>query len=78
MARDKRTVVIKGRIEPRFDAPSFEVLSPYEGFVKDRNRVYYQFQPVEGADPARSVSIGSGYWRDGSTLYYRANRVSGC
>ena len=82
LARDKNSIVVMGRVEPRFDAASFAVLTG--GLVRDRNHVYLEtssreakFEPVTGADPASVAWIGQGFWRDARSLYVEAKAVSG-
>jgi len=77
IARDKRSVVISGRIDGRFDAASFEVLTPDGGFVRDRSHVYWDMKPIAGADPATFVWLGQGYWRDQTSLYFSEKLIAG-
>jgi hypothetical protein len=78
IAKDRAKVVVNGRVDGRFDAASFEVPpGSGGGITRDRNHVYFQSEPIPGADSATFAPIGGGYWRDRKSLYYSGKLVSG-
>ena len=59
------------------DAASFEVIQASVGMTKDKNKVYYDDVPIEGADPATITQIYGYLFKDKRAVYLQGREIDG-
>ena len=67
-AKDKNTVLYKGRVIKDASPNSFEVIND-EGYSKDENNVFVDFDKVIGANPKTFVYLSFPYSKDDKDVY---------
>ena len=76
LARDKDHVWWYGAILPNLDPRTFEMVR--EGFVwKDARQVWYQHEPIAGADPATFEHLARAFYRDARRVYWATTPLTG-
>ena len=69
----------QGKVEHPIDSTNpgtFQVLDS-GGYAKDNQNVFYQWQVVEGADPASFEAISALYGKDANQVYYQGKMIPG-
>lgn len=61
---------------PGADDESFQILNK-QGYAKDKQYVYFEFYPLEGADPASFTALSDSYGKDDAHVYYKLAMIPG-
>lgn len=61
---------------PAIDVESFQVLNK-QGYAKDNRQVYFEFYPIEGADPASFTALSDRYGKDNAHVFYMLTPIPG-
>ena len=74
LARDKKHVWRTDMVIEGVDATTAEVVHPK--FVwKDKNQVYYQFNPIPDADPATFRHLDQAFYSDSANVYWGGHKL---
>lgn len=78
LAKDKNYVFVGGEINKLMDTNTLEMFDKdYPVYLKDKNHVYFVYQPMKNFDVKTFVNIGDGYIRDKNNIYYYGEVVKG-